>query len=205
MEDLKAKLSDAKYLDEIMEKNSRESTRQLKEQLDRLKYNYETNLSNYHVYYTEAVKVGKQKEKEEQLKTKKMRTKKFYHTFDFKGREITLLLHVHEGSTGFFSTTSPTSTLKLTYSARLHEDEEVEGLTQKILLGRLEKGKLLGQFVTSTRFGFKLAYLKGLAFCFENEIKRGELEIVGVTSGVAKDKKAELEQAYQETLEALGQ
>jgi len=158
----------------------------------------ETTAKFYRDQLTRALQARLQKEKEEQLKTKKMKTKKFYHTFDFKGREITLLLHVHEGSTGFLTTTSTTSTLKLTYSARLHEDEEVDGLTQKILLGRLEKGKLLAKFVTSTRFGFKLAYLKGLAYCFENEIKNGSLEIVGVTNGIAKDKKAALEQSSQE-------
>jgi hypothetical protein len=47
--------------------------------------------------------------------------------------------------------------------------------------------------------------LKGLAFCFENEIKRGDLEIVGVTNGVAKEMKNEWEQVFQETIENLGQ
>jgi len=161
-------------------------------------YGYGMNAHKYFEHFKKAVQDRLQKELEEQLKTKKMKTKKFYHTFDFKGREITLLLHIQEGSTGHLAVANATSTLKLTYSARLHEDEEVDGLTQKILLGRLEKGKLLEEFVTSTRFGFKLAYLKGLAYCFENEIKNGRLEIVGITNGIAKDKKAALEQSSQE-------
>lgn len=130
-----------------------------------------------------------------------MRTKKFYHTFDFQEREITLLLAVQENLPSFFN--GKTANLSLTYSVRLHEDEEIEGLTKKIALGRLEKGKLLDNFSVAMRFAFKLAYLKGLAFCFENEIKRGDLEIVGVTSGVAKERRAEQEQASQETNENL--
>jgi len=136
------------------------------------------------------------------LKQNKMKTKKFYHTFDFKEREITLLLAVKEDEKNIFSSTA---TVSITYSVRLHNDEEVEGLTKKIALGRLEKGKLLDNFRVDMRFAFKLAYLKGLAFCFENEIKRGDLEIVGVTSGVAKERRTDKEQASQETNENLEQ
>jgi hypothetical protein len=138
---------------------------------------------------------------EEKLKQNKMRTKKFYHTFDFQEREITLLLAVQENLPSFFS--GKTATLSLTYSVRLHEDEEIEGLTKKIALGRLEKGKLLDNFTVDMRFAFKLAYLKGVAFCFENEIKRGDLEIVGVTSGVAKENK--VKETFQETNENVEQ
>ena len=181
---------------ELTEQLKKQRSKETKEKL--FAYGYGMNVNKYFEHYKKAVQARLQKEKEEQLKTKKMKTKKFYHTFDFKGREITLLLHVQERSTVHLGISNATSTLKLTYSARLHEDEEVDGLTQKILLGRLEKGKLLEEFVTLTRFGFKLAYLKGLAYCFENEIKNGRLEIVGVTNGIAKDKKAELEQSSQE-------
>jgi len=145
--------------------------------------------------------VNQLKEELDKLKQKKMKTKKFYHTFDFQGREITLLLHVKEEK-GIYIVGN-TTTVDLTYSVRLHEDEEIEGLTKKIAIGRLKKGKILDSFIVATRFAFKLAYLKGLAFCFENEIKRGDLEIVGVTNGVAKEMKNEREQAFQETNENL--
>ena len=195
----KAKLSDAKYLDEILENTNREN---IDNAIDVMKYYKEKMAEEVGIpkgrFSSNAFPTKQLKEALNKLKQNKMKTKKFYHTFDFKGREITLLLHVQEGSTGHFAVANSTSTLKLTYSARLHEDEEVDGLTQKILLGRLEKGKLLAKFVTSTRFGFKLAYLKGLAYCFENEIKNGRLEIVGITNGIAKDKKAALEQSSQE-------
>lgn len=127
------------------------------------------------------------KEISKHKKEQKMKTKKFYHTFDYKGREITFLLYVEEDKGHPFLKSPETATLTLTYSVRLHEDKEIEGLTKKILLGRLEKGKHLEQFSTSTRFGFKLAYLKGLAFCFENELKRGELVIAGMEAALAKE------------------
>ena len=124
-------------------------------------------------------------------KQTKMKNKKFYHTFDYLGREVTLLLLVEaEASKHPLLGDPETSTLKVTYAVRLHEDEEVEGLTKKILFGRIEKGKLLDEFRTSNRFAFQNAYLKGLAFSLENEIKRGDLEIVGLSHGISKDKEA---------------
>jgi len=147
---------------------------QLKEELDKLKqekkydYAYGMNKDKYFDHYKRALKVRLEKETKGQLKQKKMKTKKFYHTFDFQGREITLLLHVKEEK-GIYIVGN-TTTVDLTYSVRLHEDEEIEGLTKKIAIGRLKKGKILDSFIVATRFAFKLAYLKGLAFCFENEI-----------------------------------
>lgn len=123
-------------------------------------------------------------------KQTKMKNKKFYHTFDYKGREITLLLYIEQEQGHPWLKQPETSTLSVTYAVRLHEDKPVEGLTKKILFGRLEKGKFLEQFTTSTRFGFQNAYLKGLAFSLENEIKRGDLEIAGVSHGIAKDAEA---------------
>jgi uncharacterized glyoxalase superfamily protein PhnB len=177
-------------------------TKSTKEKLS--PYAQRMNADDYIDHYERALQVRLKRETEEQLKQKKMKTKKFYHTFDFRGREITLLLAVKEDQTYFFKE-NDTATVSLTYSVRLHEDEEIEGLTKKIAIGRLEKGKLLDNFRADSRFAFKLAYLKGLAFCFENEIKRGDLEIVGVTNGVAKEMKNEREQVFQETIENLGQ
>ena len=199
----KAKLSDAKYLDEILENTNREN---IDNAIDVMKYYKEKMAEEVGIpkgrFSSNAFPTKQLKEALNKLKQNKMKTKKFYHTFDFKEREITLLLAVKEDEKNIFSSTA---TVSITYSVRLHNDEEVEGLTKKIALGRLEKGKLLDNFRVDMRFAFKLAYLKGLAFCFENEIKRGDLEIVGVTSGVAKERRTDKEQASQETNENLEQ
>jgi predicted transcriptional regulator len=117
----------------------------------------------------------------------KRKVKNFYHTFEYEEREITLLLNVEEDFAPFGGESS-TATMKVTYAVRLLEDKEIEGLTKKILFGRLAKNKVLGTFTSGRRFGYKLAYLKGIAHCIENEIRTGVTEIAGVTNGIRKDK-----------------
>lgn len=138
----------------------------------------------------------KESEKQEKQTEKIMKTKNFYHTFDFEGREVTLLLHVREVEAHPLLMNH--HELHVTYAVRLHEDEKVEGLTKKILQGRIDKEKLLDKFEVDDRFAYKLAYLKGLAHCFENEIKRGDMEIVGLLSGIRKDRENEVLQAQIE-------
>lgn len=116
------------------------------------------------------------------IKTDKMnkRTKKFYHTFDFKGREITLRLHVQE----IFG---DSALIRVTHAVRLHEDKEIEGLTKKILEGRFQKNKIIKSFALNSDMAFELPTLKGLGMTLENKIKRGELVIAGMQSAIEKE------------------
>lgn len=113
------------------------------------------------------------------LKNKKMKTKKFYHTFPFKGRGVTICLLVKEQG-GF---ASGSALLSVGYSVSHPDDEFNEELGKKIALGRAEKPSAnieeFGYGLPSD-LAFDLAILQGFSFRFERLIKNGEVTIKGI-------------------------
>lgn len=103
----------------------------------------------------------------ESLKYKKIR--RFYHTFTFKEREVTIMVQTY--SSGIAS---------VTYAVKMPQDKEIEGLTKKILHGREITGKHLVVVKLDTVLTDSIPVLKGIAIHVENELNKGNLVIKGI-------------------------
>lgn len=108
---------------------------------------------------------------------KKVKTKKFYHTFplgEFDERVITLCLLVTSGLHD-----EELSHIRVGYSVAHPNDDYNETLGKKIALGRAEKA-FLDVKSLPTDFAFNNGVLKAWAWVYERKIKDGELTIKGI-------------------------
>src|SRR5690606_15578233 len=114
-------------------------------------------------------------------KTKAMKNKKFYHTFELGERTVTLCLLVVEQERGLehlFFDKPRTADLSVGYAVCHPDDEFNEELAKKISLGRAEKEKSqledLG-YVMPEELAFDLGILKGFALRAERLISQGHI------------------------------
>lgn len=105
---------------------------------------------------------------------KKMKTKKYYHTFKFENRTINICLLVEDYMWS-------TAKLKVGYSVCLPEDDYNEEIAKRISLGRASKKKArLDAQSMPNELAFSLKVLKGIAEHYERQIKKGKLVIKGI-------------------------
>jgi hypothetical protein len=116
----------------------------------------------------------------------KMKTKRFYHDFEFEDRDVTLCLLVEEQPQSFMDRIGgrgATATVKVGYSVCVPTDDFDQDLAKRISSGRAESDKArIKEFGMdgNAEFLFDLGILNATARILERKVKRGEVVIKGI-------------------------